>query len=85
MLRATRGCGTCAGAALMWGIELAGPRSGRPAGDAAARVQAQALADGLIVELGGRDCVVRMLPPLIVSAEVVDTACPILIDAIVPC
>jgi 4-aminobutyrate aminotransferase-like enzyme len=74
------------GRGLMWGIELAGPRSGRPAGDAEARVQAQALADGLIVELGGRDdCVVRMLPPLNVSAEVVDTACSILVDAIVSC
>jgi diaminobutyrate-2-oxoglutarate transaminase len=74
------------GRGLMWGIELAGPRSGRPAGDAAARVQAQALADGLIVALGGRDdCVVRMLPPLNVSAEVVDIACSILIDAVVRC
>jgi 4-aminobutyrate aminotransferase-like enzyme len=33
-------------------------------------VQAQALADGLIVELSGRDHrVVRMLPPFIVSAK----------------
>jgi diaminobutyrate-2-oxoglutarate transaminase len=74
------------GRGLMWGIELGGPLSGRPAGDLAARVQAQALADGLIVELGGRDdCVVRLLPPLNVSAEVVDMACSILIAAIDRC
>ena len=37
----------------------------------------------LIVELGGRDdCVVRLLPPLNVTAEVVDTACDILIEAL---
>jgi diaminobutyrate-2-oxoglutarate transaminase len=74
------------GRGLMWGIELVGPLSGRPAGDLAARVQALALADGLIVELGGRDdCVVRLLPPLNVSPEVVDMACTILIAAIERC
>jgi acetylornithine/succinyldiaminopimelate/putrescine aminotransferase len=46
-------------------------------------VQSQALHRGLIVECGGRDdCVVRLLPPLNVSAEVVDTACAILVDVI---
>jgi diaminobutyrate-2-oxoglutarate transaminase len=41
------------------------------------------LRNGLIVELGGRDdCVVRMLPPLNVTAEVVDIALSILLDAI---
>ncbi len=74
------------GRGLMWGIELSGPRSGRPAGDVAARVQGQALANGLIVELGGRDdCVVRLLPPLNVSAEVVDVACSILVDTVLRC
>jgi diaminobutyrate-2-oxoglutarate transaminase len=35
------------------------------------------------VETGGRqDCVIRLLPPLNVTEEVVDTACSILIDAI---
>jgi diaminobutyrate-2-oxoglutarate transaminase len=74
------------GRGLMWGIELAGPLSGRPAGDLAARAQSRALADGLIVELGGRDdCVVRLLPPLNVTPEVVDVACTILIAAIERC
>jgi diaminobutyrate-2-oxoglutarate transaminase len=74
------------GVGLMWGIELAGPLTGGPAGDLAARVQAEALAEGLIVELGGRDdCVVRMLPPLNVTAEVVDMACSILIAAVERC
>jgi diaminobutyrate-2-oxoglutarate transaminase len=38
---------------------------------------------GLILECGGRDdCVIRMLPPLNVTADVVDTACSILISTI---
>ncbi len=74
------------GRGLMWGIELADPVDGRPAGELAGRVQAAALRRGLILELGGRnDCVVRMLPPLNVTAEVVDTACSILLDALQEC
>jgi diaminobutyrate-2-oxoglutarate transaminase len=74
------------GRGLMWGIELAAPNCGLPAGELAAQVQTEALAAGLIVELGGRDdCVVRLLPPLNVSAEVIDTACSILISAIERC
>ena len=74
------------GRGLMWGIELADPTTGRRAGELAERVQARALRQGLIVELGGRDdCVVRMLPPLNVTADVVDTACTILLDAIEHC
>jgi diaminobutyrate-2-oxoglutarate transaminase len=74
------------GRGLMWGVELADPRDGRPASTLAGEVQARALRGGLIVELGGRDdCVVRMLPPLNVTAEVVDTACAILIDAVEQC
>jgi diaminobutyrate-2-oxoglutarate transaminase len=70
----------------MWGVELADPATGRWAGELAQRVQARALRHGLIVELGGRhDCVVRMLPPLNVTADVVDTACAILIEAIDHC
>jgi diaminobutyrate-2-oxoglutarate transaminase len=71
------------GVGLMWGIELADPRDARPAGELARAVQARALRKGLILELGGRqDCVVRMLPPLNVTAEVIDTACSILTAAI---
>jgi diaminobutyrate-2-oxoglutarate transaminase len=71
------------GMGLMWGVELADPGTGEPAGRLARAVQSQALHRGLIVECGGRDdCVVRLLPPLNVSAEVVDTACAILVDVI---
>ncbi|AHH93814.1 aspartate aminotransferase family protein [Kutzneria albida] len=71
------------GIGLMWGIELADPVDGRPAGEFARAVQARALRNGLIVELGGRqDSVVRLLPPLNVTAEVVDKACAILVEAI---
>jgi diaminobutyrate-2-oxoglutarate transaminase len=74
------------GRGLMWGVELADPISGARAGELAQRVQAHALRQGLILELGGRDdCVVRMLPPLNVPAAVVDTACSILIDAVGHC
>jgi diaminobutyrate-2-oxoglutarate transaminase len=74
------------GRGLMWGIELADPVTGAWAGELASRVQARALRRGLIVELGGRDdCVVRLLPPLNVTAEVADIACDILVEAIVRC
>lgn len=74
------------GSGLMWGVELADPDSGRPASAFAEAVQARAFRRGLIVELGGRDDgVVRMLPPLNVTAEVVDTACSILLEAIAQC
>ena len=74
------------GRGLMWGVELADPATGRWAGELAERVQARALRGGLIVELGGRsDCVVRLLPPLNVTAEVVDIACDILIEAVQHC
>ena len=74
------------GRGLMWGIELADPGTGARAGELAGRVQARALRGGLIVELGGRDdCVVRLLPPLNVTADVVDTACDILVEAVEHC
>jgi diaminobutyrate-2-oxoglutarate transaminase len=62
------------------------PGTGARGGGMAESVQAAALRRGLIVELGGRDdSVVRMLPPLNVSAEVVDTACSILVAALEEC
>jgi diaminobutyrate-2-oxoglutarate transaminase len=74
------------GRGLMWGVELAHPFDGRAAGGLAQAVQAEALHRGLILEVGGRDdCVVRMLPPLNVTADVVDTACTILVDAVEAC
>jgi diaminobutyrate-2-oxoglutarate transaminase len=70
----------------MWGIELADPATGLWAGDLAGRVQARALRGGLIVELGGRnDSVVRLLPPLNVTADVVHTACDIVVEAVEFC
>lgn len=71
------------GLGLMWGVELIDPQDGRPAGAMARGVQAQALRRGLILECGGRDDgVVRLLPPLNVTAEVVEIACAILVDVI---
>jgi len=70
----------------MWGIELADPVDGRPAGELAERIQARVLRRGLIVELGGRhDCVVRLMPPLNVTEDVIDTACTILLDVLQEC
>ncbi|BCJ72971.1 diaminobutyrate--2-oxoglutarate aminotransferase [Catellatospora sp. IY07-71] len=71
------------GLGLMWGVELTDPGDGRSAGQLARQVQARALRRGLIIELGGRDdCVIRILPPLNVTAAVIDTACGIVLDAI---
>ncbi|MBH1937433.1 diaminobutyrate--2-oxoglutarate transaminase family protein [Streptomyces sp. AV19] len=71
------------GRGLMWGVELADPGTGRPASALAAAVQTEALRHGLMLERGGRDdCVVRLLPPLNVTAEVADTACTILLAAV---
>jgi diaminobutyrate-2-oxoglutarate transaminase len=71
------------GTGLMWSIELVAPGDGRTVTELAEDVQARALRGGLIVELGGRDdCVVRMLPRLNVTAEVLDIAISILLHAI---
>jgi diaminobutyrate-2-oxoglutarate transaminase len=71
------------GRGLMWGVELVQPGTDRPAGALADAVQADALRHGVIVETGGRDgCVVRLLPPLNVTADVVATACRVLVDAV---
>jgi diaminobutyrate-2-oxoglutarate transaminase len=71
------------GRGLMWGIELADPETGRPAGGLARAVQRNALERGLILECGGRDdCVVRLLPPLNITEEIVDAACELLLAAI---
>ncbi|MBB5960379.1 diaminobutyrate-2-oxoglutarate transaminase [Saccharothrix tamanrassetensis] len=71
------------GRGLMWGIELADPTTKSPAVTEAAAVQYHALRQGLIVELGGRDdAVVRLMPPLNVTEEVIDQAASIIIDAV---
>jgi acetyltransferase-like isoleucine patch superfamily enzyme len=71
------------GAGLMWEIELNACRDGRSAAELADDVRSRALHGRLIVDLGGRDdCVVRMLPPLNVTAELVDIAMSILLHAI---
>jgi diaminobutyrate-2-oxoglutarate transaminase len=70
------------GVGLMWGVELVDPRTGRSATELAAAVQAAALRNGLILEVGGRDdCVLRMLPPLNVDAATVQQAMAALEDA----
>ncbi|GAA5142130.1 aspartate aminotransferase family protein [Pseudonocardia adelaidensis] len=82
-LRAHRGVREVRGKGLMWGVELNAAGDGRTAGQLAEEVQARALRAGLILELGGRDdCVLRMLPPLNVTAEVVDIALSIMARSI---
>jgi len=67
------------GLGLMWGIELQDPGTGRPSTALAKTVQRRALDHGLIVEVGGRqDSVVRILPPLNITAELVHDACTLL-------
>ncbi|GAA1342256.1 diaminobutyrate--2-oxoglutarate transaminase family protein [Saccharothrix algeriensis] len=71
------------GRGLMWGVELADPVTGLPAGAQASAAQSHALRRGLIVELAGRDdAVIRMMPPLNVTEEVVDRAAEILVAAV---
>jgi len=71
------------GRGLMWGIELTPPPGGRPVGELAEEIQARALHNGLIVARGGRDGgVLRLLPPLNVTEQVMDIALDILIEAI---
>jgi diaminobutyrate-2-oxoglutarate transaminase len=74
----------------MLGIEMVDPggatdhfaaRRSDPA--LARRVQAEALARGLIVEVAGRgDNVVKLLPPLIVSPTQIDTIATLLEQAL---
>ncbi|WP_156725710.1 aspartate aminotransferase family protein [Streptomyces apocyni] len=67
------------GRGLMLGIELADPETGTRGSALARAVQAEALAEGLILELGGRDdCVVRLLPPLILTEAEADFAADVL-------
>lgn len=81
--------GDVRGRGLMLGIEIVNPetrdRFNRPLGDGvlARRIQAECFRRGLIVELGGRNsAVMRLLPPLIITAEHVDAVCQIIIEAV---
>jgi diaminobutyrate-2-oxoglutarate transaminase len=65
--------GDVRGIGLMLGVEIVDPRDGRPDPAAARRIQAQCLAEGLILELGGRDdTVVRFLPPINIDDATMD-------------
>ncbi|WP_042383874.1 aspartate aminotransferase family protein [Streptacidiphilus melanogenes] len=71
------------GLGLMWGIELVDPATGRPAGELARAAQRHCLEHGLILEVGGRaDGVLRLLPPLVVTEEVVAAAVDIIDGAL---
>jgi len=82
--------GDVRGRGLMLGVEIVEPDAGpgvggaRPAAPELARaVRREALARGLIVELGGRhDTVVRLLPPLTVTDVQADAVLERLADAI---
>lgn len=71
------------GVGLMLGLEMIDPATGAPGARAAAIVQRAALEQGLILELGGRDdAVVRLLPPLNISARTLEQALDILRRAV---
>ncbi len=75
--------GDVRGLGLMWGIEIIDPSTGRADSLLASRVQEASLQNGLILELGGRDdTVVRLLPPLNVSASTLAEALGILQKAL---
>lgn len=74
--------GEVRGLGLMLGVEVVDPLTGAPDGRRAGALQRSALRRGLIVEVGGReDAVVRLLPPLVIDAEVTRTALDILAAA----
>jgi diaminobutyrate-2-oxoglutarate transaminase len=86
----SRSMGDVRGRGLMVGVEIvdrdrqadgSGAHAAAPA--TARRIQAESLRRGLILELGGRrDCVVRFLPPLIVTAEEIDDIAAIFEQAV---
>ncbi|KXK07308.1 MAG: diaminobutyrate-2-oxoglutarate transaminase [Nitrospira sp. OLB3] len=87
---ASRSIGDVRGRGLMVGVEIVArdepldlPGCHPSAPGLASRIQHEALRRGLILELGGRhNSVVRFLPPLIVTAEQIDTIAAIFADAV---
>lgn len=72
------------GMGLMWGIELGDPATGQPSGELARAIQRRCLRGGLILEVGGRnEAVLRLLPPLTVTEEIVAEAVGIIGRALV--
>lgn len=68
---------------LLAGVEFSRLDSGEPWTQAAVAVQREALNRGLITEVGGRrNGVVRMLPPLNIDPETMDTALTIFTSAV---
>ncbi|NBM14135.1 diaminobutyrate--2-oxoglutarate transaminase family protein [Streptomyces sp. GC420] len=83
--------GDVRGRGLMLGVELVDPGAADPSSSGpppaaprlAAAVQRECLRRGLIVELGGRHaCVVRLLPPLIITDEQASAVLDRLADAL---
>lgn len=82
--------GEVRGRGLMVGVEIVNTQkqpdclgSYPPGGELAKRIQSQCLERGLIVELGGREgCVVRFLPPLIVTEDDIDHIGAIFAEAV---
>ncbi|KJK05690.1 MULTISPECIES: aspartate aminotransferase family protein [Pseudomonas] len=71
--------GEVRGLGLMLGVEILSPYTGKVCEVTASKIQQRALRRGLITELGGRDdTVLRVLPPLNVSAESVGQALAVL-------
>ncbi len=84
----TGSIGDIRGKGLMIGIEIVDPRQtdklGRLCGDPAAarRIQRECFDRGVILELGGRHgAVVRLLPPLNITADQVDQVCSVFEEA----
>ena len=82
--------GDVRGRGVMIGVEFVDPRghtdSSTPPpefGDLAADVQKECFKRGLIIERGGRQgCVLRFLPPAVITDAQVDASCQIFSDAV---
>jgi diaminobutyrate-2-oxoglutarate transaminase len=67
------------GRGLIWGIDMANAGGG----EAAKRVARACFANGLMVERAGRqDCVVKLLPPLLIEPALLDEGLDILVQAL---
>lgn len=79
----THALGDIRGRGLMIGVEVVNPNTKEANPQMAQRIQAECLRRGLILELGGRfGCVVRFLPPLIITPEQIDIISEIFANAV---
>lgn len=83
-LRETPAVGEVRGRGLMIGIELVKDRDSRePWGELAGRVRTECFKRGVVIEVGGHyGNVARFLPPLVITRELMLSACEIFVESV---